>query len=274
MAEHQRHGKRWASAALWLLLSSIPVQARPDVPSGPPPTVAPATESKALGGSPAAPRAPGAGSRPSRPDTPNRGWISQTTVSLAGVLGVAVAAAAVVRLVARRQGGLRSSLGAGGRSPAGIMEILGRYPVGRGAVLVLLKLDRRVLLLSQTSLGKLGLGSSFATLCEITDPDEVASILVKTRDEEGESMAVKFRGLLSRFDRTMEETTGVPGSSRKVRTHAGGDRTEMWDSERADIPVVDLTTRPDDARVGGAAGSLRRRLAAIRWPSQEGGDRP
>lgn len=272
MAVPVGHGGRWTNAAagLCLLLGCAVASARPDIPPGPSPQFVPATESKGLGGAPAVARK-SAGAPGSRDEA--KSWISQTTVSLAGVLAVAVGIGVAVRFVSRRQGGLRSSLSAGGRSPAGIMEVLGRYPVGRGATLVLLKLDRRVLLLSQCSLGKLGMGSSFSTLCEITDPDEVASILVKTRDDDGDSMTERFTSMLSRFDRKMD-TPSVPPGGRKVRAGSDGDRAEMWDADRSDIPVVDLTQRPADAQVGDAAGSLRRRLAAIRWPSQEGGERP
>ena len=39
---------------------------------------------------------------------------------------------------------------------------------------------------------------------EITDPEEVASILVKSRDAEGDTMSERFRSLLTRFDRGMD----------------------------------------------------------------------
>ncbi len=85
------------------------------------------------------------------------------------------------------------SIGPGGRAPSGLLEVLGRFPVSRGCTLVLLKLDRRVLLVSQTASRQ---GSGMTTLCEITDPEEVAAILVKARDEEDESQARKFEAML------------------------------------------------------------------------------
>jgi hypothetical protein len=163
-------------------------------------------------------------------------------LALAGVVTLALIAGVVLRSVAQRQSGLRAALGAGGKSPAGVLEVLGRYPVARGATLVLLKLDRRVLLLSQTAGGRLGWtggsgGAAFSTLCEVIDPDEVASILVKTRDADGESMAERFRTLLTGFDRGMDAPS------------AGG----------VGIPVVDLTRRE-----AGPVSALRRRLDSIR----------
>ncbi len=116
-----------------------------------------------------------------------------------GAVAVVVALIVLVRVLLVRAarlsgGGIRGQLGAGGRAPSGIVQILGRYPVARGQTLVLMKLDRRVLLLSQTSAG-------FTTLSEITEADDVASILRQARDEEGESMAARFGALLRRLER-------------------------------------------------------------------------
>ncbi len=90
-------------------------------------------------------------------------------------------------------GGLRAQLGAAGKAPSGVLFVLGRYPISRGMSLVLLQLDQRVLLLSQT-------GDGFQTLAELTDPDEVASIVRKVRDESGESLTARFSGMLKKFE--------------------------------------------------------------------------
>lgn len=95
---------------------------------------------------------------------------------------------------ARFTGGLRAQLGAGGRAPAGILQILARYPIARSQTLVLLKLDQRILLLNQTTTG-------FRTLSEIHDPDEVASILRACRDEEGASLSNRFNALLRSLEK-------------------------------------------------------------------------
>lgn len=186
-------------------------------------------------------------------------WAAQTVLSLLGVIAIIGGVALVVRTAAKGQGGLRSALGAGGRAPAGLLEIIGRYPVGRGSTLVLLKLDRRILLLSQTTGGKLGAGAGFQTLCEITDPEEVASILVKARDEESEAAAQRFGSLLARFDRQIDEAQ--QGGGRRVVAADGGDRVELWD-ERAGVQVVDLTG--GGGGLSAAIGSLRERLAGLR----------
>jgi hypothetical protein len=180
-----------------------------------------------------------------------------------------VLGSALVKRLSRGQGGLWATLGAGGRAPAGIMEILGRYPVGRGATLVLLKLDRRILLLSQSAGGRFGAGAGFQTLCDITDAEEVASILVKAREADGDSMSERFRSILGRFDRSMDAADEATG--RKVSTSPSGDRVELWD-ERNPIPVVDLTRQPGPPDQS-AASSLRRRLASMRVAGTAGGPR-
>lgn len=90
--------------------------------------------------------------------------------------------------------GLAAQLGVGGRAPQGVLEVLGRYPVSRGHSLVILKLDRRVLLVGQSP-------SGFSTLSELTDPEDVASILIKTADDHGRSMNRKFSELLRGAER-------------------------------------------------------------------------
>jgi hypothetical protein len=109
--------------------------------------------------------------------------VSKTAVWLALVILVIAGVAFVTRRAALKSGGLWAALGPGGRAPSGILEVLGRYPVGRGCTLVLLKLDRRILLVSQSSGGKLS-GVTMTTLAEVTDIEDVASILLKTRDAE------------------------------------------------------------------------------------------
>jgi flagellar biogenesis protein FliO len=218
-----------------------------------------ASESRPLAAPPgrAAPAGPAkAAATPAEP----RAWILQTSLSLGAVLALALGGGWVIRSVAKRNGALRSSLGAGGRAPAGILEIIGRYPVGRGATLILLKLDRRVLLLSQTSGGRFG-GGGFSTLAELTDPEEVASILVKARDSDGDSMAERFRSMLSRHDQG-HDAAEAAATGRRSQSTPAGDTAEVWDTARGTIPVVDLTRPADHA----GTASLRRRLAALRNP--------
>lgn len=182
-----------AAAGLLIWASRAPGDVGPPTGGG--------TESRGLGGE----------QQPltAKPSKPEKGGSAIPATLL--VLGLIVAAAAGARAVARR-GGMLGAMGPGGRAPAGVVEILARYPVGRGQSLVLIKIDRRVLVVSHT-------GGGLSTLCEITDAEDVASLLVKTRDEESASMDARFRGLLDRF--------------------SGSHRTAEGAGE--EIPVVDLT---------------------------------
>lgn len=211
-----------------------------------------------------APQADRSTARSGQPKSSEGGWIMQTVFALGGVLALALLGGVAVRMVAARHGGLRVSLGAGGRSPSGIIEVIGRYPIARGSSLVLLKIDRRILLLSQTSQGRLGAGAAFTTLCEIDDPEEIASILVKARDNDGDSMAERFRGILSRADRGFETEADDAPDDRRRSINAGSDRAELWNAARADIPLVDLTRDRSPNQSGGPISSLRQRLAALR----------
>lgn len=165
--------------------------------------------------------------------------VMRTMGALGVVIGLAIAAWVGVRVLARANGGLGAMLGAGGRAPSGLLEVLGRYPVGRGQTLVLLRVDRRVLLLSQASGGRLGMSSTFTTLSEITDAEEVASILVKARDDESSESSARFSAMLGRAGQAYETPL-----------------------EGRDIPVVDLTEGEDGPRA--VVASIRRRFEARR----------
>jgi|GEM_PF-1771392 len=149
------------------------------------------------------------------------GGMAQTIGALAVVLGLILILRFVFVKLSGTAGGLRAQLGAAGRAPSGVLFVLGRYPVSRGMSLVLLQLDQRVLLLSQTSAG-------FHTLAELSDPAEVASVVQKTRDESGESLSAKFSGMLKQFERDPETLTDMDNAvaARPVRLrHTGTDAT-------------------------------------------------
>ena len=121
------------------------------------------------------------------------GWL-RVVVALGAVVTLILALRWGVQRAARRTSGLAAQLGAGGRAPSGVLEVLGRFPVARGQTLVLLRMDRRVLLLAQTPAG-------MSTLAEVADPEDVASLITKTRDEEGASAAAAFNAILRGLER-------------------------------------------------------------------------
>lgn len=136
-----------------------------------------------------------------------KGAMSGMILPLAGVLALIAGCAYVFRIAAAKSGGLMGELGAGGRAPSGVLSVLGRYPVSRGTTLVLLKVDRRVLLLCQS--GSRGTGSTMSTLCEFTEAEDVASLLMKTRDELEASQAESFSKVLKESDRRAEQAINV-----------------------------------------------------------------
>ena len=167
-------------------------------------------------------------------------WMLRTGGALALVLALIFGARAVVKRAAGRAG-LLGQLGAGGRAPSGILEVLGRYPAGRGQTLVLLRMDRRALLLSQSNAG-------FSLLAQVDDPDEMASLLVQARDAEGDSMAERFRGLL----RSMERDPLIMGEADEAGEALAGAAPRG-------------TLEPEPLRAAGdPIVSLRRRLSAAR----------
>jgi len=196
---------------------------------------------------------------------------AQTIIALVGVILLILGLAQVYKRLARSQGGLVSKLGAGGSAPPGIIEVIGRYPISKGMMLVLLRFDHKILLLSHasSSKGKSGRAGSMELLCELSDPEDVASILLKARSAAGESIAQSFEQTLREADDLtdaqlhdvdlgLSEVNPVRYPTHRtppVRTITSdeGDRAELWSSGQ-------------DSRA--AAGVLRRRLATMRREQQ------
>ena len=179
------------------------------------PSEARVTEALPLGRPVARPAREAAESGPAESD--GSSWASHPVFRTAGaltvVLSIIFGLRSLIHAFAKRGAGLTASLGAGGRAPSGVLSVLGRYPIGRGVTLVLLQLDRRVLLLSQSSTG-------FQTLCELTDAEDVASIVRKTADDEGVSLSKRFSAMLGKFERdpsiTGDGSYEVPLSPRRA----------------------------------------------------------
>ncbi len=211
-------------------------------------------------------------SRPLMPAPPSRSpggqgtgageMVAKEAPRTAGALVVVLAIAAAIflglRAIAKRTGGFAAMLGPGGRAPAGVLEVLGRYPVGRGQTLVLLKLDRRVLLVSQTGGGRFG-GGGFQTLCELSEPDDVASILRKTRDESSESMSSRFQQMLKAFDRG-HESRGVDPT--RIVTSISPEPIRVRPARAPEAAASSATGAMMTGR--DAAAALRSRLDALR----------
>ncbi|UCD74454.1 MAG: flagellar biosynthetic protein FliO [Phycisphaerales bacterium] len=150
---------------------------------------------------------------------------------------VGLALGGVILLLLLLRGVVRrgASALAGGSRPSGVVEVLARYPVARHQQLMLLKLGRRVVLLHQG-------GGRMAALTEITDPDEVASLLASLEAGSRQKEALRFRSILKSFERE------------HASRQAGRSGIGLPGRERAD-EVIDLTRRGG----GGAGGWFARR---------------
>ena len=151
---------------------------------------------------------------------PARSGLTQTVLALGGVLMLIWGLAWMYRKAARATGGLSSSLGAGGRAPAGIVEILARYPLASRHTLVVLRFDRRVLLCSMAG-GSRSSSAGMTVLCELDEPEDVASVLIKARDQAGESLARSFERSLREAERTTDAAVRTPATVRIPRPAPG-----------------------------------------------------
>ena len=192
-------------------------------------------------------------------DTSQGGWWVRTALALAGVIGlILLCKVALTRVASRGGGSLASPLGPAGRAPSGLLSVLARYPIAKGSTLVLLRLNRRVLLLSQT-------GQGFTTLAEIDDPEEVAALIMRAEDEEGASLTRRFRTMLKQAERDpgligereFEIEPVVPMTPRAA--------TARFNELAMDPGVVSAPRTVDHGDDhADAVGSLRNRLRSLR----------
>ena len=171
---------------------------------------------------------------------------------------------------------------------SGVLSVLGRYPVARGTTLVLFRLDRRVLLVSQTKLtglSRFGSTTTMQTLCEITDPAEVASILAKTGDASGPSasIAARFEAELEEASKMTPETPIIKGDPMPARATTAPVSAALAAIRRASAAQNRAEPKPEPKAPAAAprasaartepvmqhdpAAELRRRLAAMRAPA-------
>lgn len=158
---------------------------------------------------------------------PRTNEVTKVISALAVVLGILLA----LRGAMKRMGGSGLFAGARGARPSGVLEILARYPIARGQSLMLLKLGRRIVLVHHY-------GPAVTALSEVTDPDEVASLLsrLEAGAVDGSRDAARFRNTLQEF---MSESTVSADQAAKPR-RARHQRTVLPPGESE---IVDLTRR-------------------------------
>jgi len=168
------------------------------------------------------------------------GWAWDTWLALAGVVGVIVLLSMVMKRSARAAG-LVGALGPGGPAPSGLLAVLGRYPVGPRQQLVLLRAHDRVLLIDH-EVGRLGRGGgAMRMLYAFEEPEAVADLLARTKDESTDRVAGRFRELVGRFAAPQSEVSQEPaGSHRRRVIHDSGDIVELLDDSDADYDQSDF----------------------------------
>jgi flagellar biogenesis protein FliO len=242
-----------ASTAACALIPDQPVQASGDVAQAQQPKAASDVESRPIG-----PERRSADSESSQPPTAvpaSSLGLSRTFASLVVVVGIAYVGALAWKRFASRRSGLMAALGAGGKAPSGVLEVLARYPVARAQRLVLIRVGRRVVLVCQSS-GIKSSSGGMSVITEFTDADEVASLLRSVRHADGTDSVASFKGAIKELDHAP-----LPDLQAEMRyVSAQGDTVE-WRDERIQMPAPRATTSesPDPA-----VGRLRSRLAAMR----------
>jgi len=99
-------------------------------------------------------------------------WQGFEALPIAAILGALAVAAIVLRAASGRQ--FR-----GGHRPDGVIEIMARFPMGRGQQIVLLRVGRRVIVAHQAD-------RTMRTLAETNDPEETAELIEKSRSAGGD----------------------------------------------------------------------------------------
>ncbi len=195
--------------------------------------------------------------------------MTRTILSLAGVLFVIFALAHLAKRVAKSSGSLTAKLGAGGEAPSGLVEILGRYPIAPKLTLVVMRFDRRILLLEHAhgSRGRRSSSGSMRTLTELTDPEDVASVVRKVQSASPSSHARQFERTLRQLGETTDQEIQRELLSAQRSSPAPGVHVQ---SVRRAPSAVMTNDEGDRAELTGAfdapaAGEvLKRRLGAMR----------
>lgn len=153
---------------------------------------------------------------------PRRNDFTRVLGALAAVVGlILLTRTLVVRYMPSLMGGKTDR-------PSGVIEVLARYPIGRGQQLLVLKFARRILLVHQA-------GATSRTLTEMSDPDEVAATLSRLEAGASVKSAGKFKAALQSF-----ETEHEAAQARRSRSGAAlaATETEIIDLTRTQIRSI------------------------------------
>ena len=149
-------------------------------------------------------------------------WWNAPELRVFGLLSLLVIAAVCMRRFGGRAIGL-----AGGPRPSGVVSVLGRFPFGRSASLVLLECGPKVLLLHQQA----GKGGAVSTLSEFANRDEVAELRRQLNANE--------RDAKDGFGRDLEQSLGLYDRGGRPKGFNGDEGLPI----QGPIETVDLTRR-------------------------------
>ncbi len=238
---------------------TAPTQAAPAQVAAP---ARPAAESRALFPENFRPVAAGTQPSPAPGAVDATGW--RALLPMLGPLALVLVVIFVLAMVLKRATGNSASFMAA-RAPAGLLEVLGRYPVGRGQTLLLLKLDQRIVLMGQSAPTRSAPGS-MSTITELTDPQDVAAILLKVAESEGTGPAARFTSMLRDAEHT-GTPKGVRGALHALAARVMPARPVVWDERLlpdTEPEALSSNAPAQPAARTGTTTDLRARLHALR----------
>ena len=190
------------------------------------------------------------------------------------IIKTAGALAVVIGLMVGTKGAIAKWGGGAGRAgaPAGIVTMLARYPLGRKQTMLLVKVDRRILILAQTAEGT-------STLSELREAEDVASLLRSLRDAEGESFGGQLEEMLRskgavKTARARRSTEGIGAAAARtllarIKSGTSGAEPSIRERRNAEIEVARVgrekgseTQRDVEAPGGRSRGSLLHEVRA------------
>jgi flagellar biogenesis protein FliO len=113
------------------------------------------------------------------------------------------------------------SAAAGNRSSRAV-QVLSRTVIGPKQQFMLVQVGKRIIVIGDS-------GNGMSPLAEITDPDEVATLVGQVQEEKGDSISKAFGGLFSRAKQKFEpaaEPNSTAGRSGGVRDASADDRDD------------------------------------------------
>ncbi len=152
-----------------------------------------------------------------------------------GALALVIVLLLAMRIVLKRYGGPLT----GGR-PSGVLQVLSRFPIGRGQHLVLLQMARRIVLVHQSKTG-------MTSLSEVSDPDEVAQLLARVEAGSSQKQRGRFQSVLGKLisDGPSHEWERFRDGQGETTRFAGGEVIDLTRRSSSNRPVPTSVRRTE-----------------------------